>query len=49
MHRAFEGVSSNSFVSNFEQGFSPDEQLLEIVRRISLRDAEANAKKTKTA
>lgn len=40
MHRAFEGVPANNFVSNFEQQFNPDEQILEFVRRMSLRDAE---------
>ena len=47
--RAFEGVSAEEFRNNFDQAFSPDEQILEMVRRISLREYEEQQRKNRAS
>ena len=39
MQEDFHGVSPNDFINNFNSAFNPDDQLLEMVRRMSERDA----------
>ena len=49
MQRAFAGVSADEFRNNFDQAFSPDDQLLEMVRRMSLQEYEAQQKKNRAS
>lgn len=49
MNQAFAGVSPSNFMDNFNSSFNPDNELLEIVRRISLQEAEENRKKNKAS
>lgn len=49
VRRAFEGVSAEEFRNNFDQAFSPDQQVLEMVRRISLREYEEQQKKNRAS
>ena len=39
MQQEFHGVSPNAFMANFNSSFSPDDALLEMVRRMSEREA----------
>ena len=49
MNMALSGVSPSNFMNNFNSQFNPDDDILEIVRRISLEDAERNRKKNKAS
>ena len=40
MHQEFGGVDQSNFMLNFQSSFAPDDAVLEMVRRISEREAE---------
>lgn len=47
MSQLFSGVSPEGFMSNFNEQFSPEERIFEMVRRISEQEAQDKLKKNK--
>jgi len=43
------GVAPSNFMENFEQSFNPDNDMFEMVRRISEQEAERNRLKNKAS
>lgn len=49
MHQHFPGVDEGNFMQNFNSSFTPDDAILEMVRRISEREAEEKRKKNRAS
>ena len=47
MSQTMNGAAPNDFMSNFEQSFNPNDDIFEMVRRLSEQDAERKRKMNK--
>ena len=49
MSQTMNGAAPNDFMSNFEQSFNPNDDIFEMVRRLSEQDAERKRKMNKAS